>query len=1120
MSSVYRKTLRAVRDLNRKNKFSYGIDSRLKEAERELKRRKKDFLKHERLFEIFCGRIKSADFNEKDITEILIKYGADYSAVFSAELLLRCAAALCPFSEIEAKIQIIGGCDFLSFFRLCREEKALESFDDFAVSDSETKMMYRRAALENSEEIGLSCYEYLVSLNCEYAGEKLFGKKQNGRLLLAFEIAVPLILTAAVSFYTRSVFSGVLLYLPIWQITSSFSVRASEVLHSPAFLPRADKKFLTDENSRTVIAVSLLLTESFKEEEKHIEQLYFSNCGENISLCILADLLPSENEESENDGAVISAVKTFAERINKKCGGAVCVCVRPRVYSKTQREFSGRERKRGAIEDLMLCLAGEKQPFSYVFGAELPKDVKYVFALDSDTLPSTDCAEELICTAVHPMNREKYGIFAPRAETNPVAPNTLFSRLVSGSGGITPYHSRFAERYQDDFGKSIFSGKGLINAEEFREKCCRRFKDETVLSHDILEGELLCTAYVSDCEVLERFPKNQSAYLKRLHRWVRGDWQNCVFIFSKHPFKNRSEENPFSFLSRFKLFDNLRRSITMLFSLLCIILSAFSVKHRMLFFIVGLLSAVSAELAAFLFSRRLFPLARGLLSLALLPAEALASADGAIKGLYRRLVSKKNMLSWTTARQGEQKTEPYFCAASLFPALLLLIFGFPASKAVGVIFFLGILFSFFSGRKYKKRKEPDGERRKILISDCERMWNYYIDFANRENSFLPPDNVSFLYSSSAARTSPTNIGLMLLSSLAAYDLKLIGFDGLCRFLENSLLSVEELQKFRGNLYNWYDTKTGGIIKPYFVSSVDSGNFVCSLSCLKNGLEEIGGERARNLAKRIEKIIDETDLRVLYDSKKELFHIGYDDEKGKMTAEHYDLLMSEARTLSYYAVSSRIVPKSHWEALSRELSAYGRFFGPLSWSGTAFEYFMPNIFLPAYENTAEYAALRFAEKLQKKFAEKRGIPFGISESCCNDSDGGGYLYRANGIKELSLKNEKTEPVVSPYSSYLMLPLSPKDCFENLERLKALGAYGKYGFYEAVDFKNGNSQGEIVKSYMAHHIGMSILSADNALNGNIMQRRFMRDKLSAEVLLREKIPGRPFYSCRKRRKRRLS
>lgn len=303
MSSLYRKTLRAVRTLNRKYKFSYGTESRLREAERGLKGRKNDFLKHERLFEAFCKRIKSADFNEKDIAESLIKYGADYSAVFSAELLLCCAAALCPLSEIEAKMQIIGGCNFSAFFRLCREEKALKGFEDFAVSDSETKMMYRRAALENSEKIGLGCYDYIVSQDCKYAAEKLFGKKQNGGLLLAIEIAVPLLLTAAVSFYTRSLFSGLLLYLPIWQIVSSFSARAFAAVYSPSFLPRADKSFLTAENSRTVIAVSLLLTKSFKDEEKHIEQLYFSNCGENISLCVLADLVPSKNEESENDGS-------------------------------------------------------------------------------------------------------------------------------------------------------------------------------------------------------------------------------------------------------------------------------------------------------------------------------------------------------------------------------------------------------------------------------------------------------------------------------------------------------------------------------------------------------------------------------------------------------------------------------------------------------------------------------------------------------------------------------------------------------------------------------------------------------------------------------------------------
>lgn len=609
------------------------------------------------------------------------------------------------------------------------------------------------------------------------------------------------------------------------------------------------------------------------------------------------------------------------------------------------------------------------------------------------------------------------------------------------------------------------------------------------MSHDIIEGEILSAAYVSDCQALDAFPSNELSYLKRLHRWVRGDWQNSVFLF----------ERSFSCLSKFKIFDNLRRSVTPVFALLCITASSLSPrKESLLLFITALLSLTINEVISFLRRGEAAPLIRAFVSLTMLPAEALVCLDGAVKGLYRRLVSGKNMLLWTTASESERSRacRTLFLLPNIIFGLLIFSPRFYI-KALALIFILNIPFFILSGKKEKiKKPKIDEKTKKMLLSDAEKMWLYYKNFANAENNFLPPDNVG---AHITKRTSPTDIGMMLLACLASFDLNIINRDEMLSFLNDAITSAERLSTVHGNLYNWYDTRTLQPLPPFFVSSVDSGNFVCSLTSLRNGLLHVGG--AEELVKRIDKIIGATDLKLFFSEKNDLMSIGVDACGGKKNENSYGVFMSEARLTLYYAVSSRLIPQKFFYGADRRLNSFGGRFGPASWNGTLFEYFMPNIFLPAYENTFEREGLSFCLYCQKKYARKNKIPFGISESCYFDFDENmNYLYKAHGVKRLALnRGIENSFVVSPYSSYLILPFDSDFALGNLNRLRNIGAYGEYGFFEAYDF----SENEAVKCFMAHHIGMSILSIDNYLNDYIMQKRFLDGKmLSGELLLHER------------------
>lgn len=1137
----------------------YLISRCINAVKKDLRHCKNELRDCGELYSRLCRAVSEENFGETAVAEAVASVGADYHIVFLAELITKCAV-IAHISEGRGAYSGVRGLrklseiDFGKLFSLCPEEHILNKNEDFKISDDETKMLYRKKAYSLAKRKNISCTELLESIsNGQNIGKILFTAPKNGFLTIAAEIIATVILVISAAVYIN-VWAAALLLLPIFQICSAVAVRISMFFYKTEELPRVNSGYLTEKNSKTLIVVSVLLTDkdSLKRMERHLKKLYYSNCNDYISLCVLADLKGSDDEKEDEDDALLSAAEKSLARINKKCEGNVTLCVRPRVYSKTQQEFIGRERKRGAIEDLVCTLRGEKGRFSLISGAHLPENTKYILALDSDTDLTLDCAEELIRTALHPLNREKYGIFSMRTEVDvECSDTTVFSRLMAGDGGITAYHSSAAERYQDVFGRSIFSGKGLINIDLFYEKCCGKFQPETVLSHDILEGELTGTAYVSQCQALDLFPTNQTSYLKRLHRWVRGDWQNAVFIFSRRPFSEKSQKSCFDPLSKYKLTDNLRRSITPLFSFLCIVISAFLHGYPSLVLLaVGVLSVTVGDILSLIrtvfnmgrggFSRRfysgnlphgVYPIVHAVISLMMLPAEALVGLDGAVRGLYRRLISKKNMLLWTTAQQGEHgalKSDIIFLLPNILSGIFLLALTNACGALAALLFLCDIPFSFLSGKKRKNRdKKIDYLTREQLVTDARNMWQYYADFADSRNNYLPPDNVQQSPAPrTAQRTSPTNIGLMMTSALAAYDMKIINLSTMCTFLENTLNTVEKLKKWHGNLYNWYDTVSLEPISPFFISAVDSGNFVCALTALKTGLENTDDERATHIAERIGKILTQTNLSPFYNEKKALMHIGFDISRQELSNSYYDLLMSEARMTSYYAVATRQAPRKHWEMLGRHLARYKGYSGPVSWTGTMFEFFMPNIFLPAYRNTLEYEGLKFCLLCQKSYARENGIPFGISESGYYDFDAAmNYKYKANGVDRLGLKRDiPHELTVSPYSSYLTLPFERRTAVKNLNRLRSLGIYGQYGFYEAVDFTPSRAVGQdkmLVKSFMAHHIGMSILSIDNALFDNIMQKRFMADsrQMTAESLLRERIPNRPFTVSEKRKKQRV-
>ncbi|MCL2495168.1 MAG: hypothetical protein FWE98_05875 [Oscillospiraceae bacterium] len=1006
-----------------------------------------------------------------------------------------------------------------------------------------------------------------------------------GAALLLCETLLPLLLAGGAAFTLQNraaLWAWVafpLLCLPLTAL--------GRVLLEPLFLrgtqsiplPRMELNGVVPPEGRTLITVSSLLP--CADLGKRMEELYMSNGGANVSVCMLADLKAANAVELPGDEADLHAARAETERLCAKYGGGFVLAVRHRTYSPTMGSYAGRERKRGAIGDLVNAIdTGETAPFRLLCGDLVHlRDFKYILALDADTRLPLDTVQEMVAAALHPSNRPQfdpvlgrvvrgYGILAPHVELDlESARATPFAHAMAGEGGSSPYENRVSERYQDLFGCGIFAGKGLIDVEAFAMlERARPFPAEQVLSHDILEGGYLRTGFLADVHVADGCPARQGSYFTRQERWVRGDWQNIAFLRKKRGLPR---------LSRYQLLDNLRRSLVAPACLLAILASLLAPKEiAWVLMLAGVLGVSGGQLLSALrclFSGGLAMLSRDyysgglpaalgdltrlVLQLVVLAQEAWTNTCAAARALWRR-VTRKKQLEWTTAAQGERDKAPRRAILALWPSLLagglLLAFGGAGQRLAGIAILANLIFAPLSGRE-KKRDKPEltQEERSRVHEYCALMWNYFETYCTADQHYLPPDNVQEApVFRVASRSSPTNIGLYLLCILAARDLDLIDTPGMIERLIKTLSSIERLEKWNGNLLNWYDTRTLCPLEPRYVSTVDTGNFLVAIRTLRIGLEEYatpvgaacmppegkdetpggykngpGGKNAApadlsSIIQRLRTLEETCDLCALYNPRRKLFHIGLDLSTGRASGSYYDLLMSEARMTSYYAIAARIVPKKHWGALGRTLARRGRFTGPVSWTGTMFEYFMPYLFLPAPRGTLGYEALRFCLSCQKAAAQgdtplgrRPQLPWGRSESGFYAFDPGlNYQYKAHGVQKLGLRRGLDgELVSSPYSSFLAMQLAPKSALENLRRFERMELLGACGFYEAADATPARVNGQdyaVVRSFMAHHVGMSMLAALNTLQDGILRRRFLSDggMAAAKGLLLERIPDR--------------
>ncbi|WP_448581700.1 GH36-type glycosyl hydrolase domain-containing protein [Thermaurantiacus sp.] len=1082
--------------------------------------------------------------------------------------------------------------------------------------------------------------------------------------------------------------------LPASMVAMALVNWAVTMVVPPRVLPRLDLADGLPEGLETAVVMPVLVRDAAAAARyaAQLEAHFLANRDPRIAFVLLSDLPDAPAKAMPGDAGIEAALVEAIEALNHRYGseggeGPFHLLHRHRSWCATQGAWLGRERKRGKLEDFnRLVLFGELAAFPLRAGrTDWLQRCRYAMCVDADTRIPPGTVAALVGTLAHPLNRAwpdpltgavraGHGILQPRVDPAPASSNaSLYARLQAGDTTIDIYARAVSDVYQDLFGEGIYAGKGLYDIAIFHRSMEGRVPDERILSHDLFEGLHARCALVCDVTLFEGHPASHAEQSARVHRWIRGDWQLLPWLGRLVPdAAGRLVPSRFGGIDRFKLIDNLRRSLVTPALVLLAVAGWLWLPGPPLgwsLLVVGalglaILTSLLTEMVRALRSGQphgLFrPLGSGLahlgLNLAFLLHDALVALDAIVRTLWR-LRNGRLLLTWRpadivrgdTARAGAQVRAMVPSVAVAAGLGLLVVLVQPAALPAALLFLLPWMLApavaVATARRWQRTEPPlAAEDASFLRQVARRTWLFFETFVHAEHNWLPPDNFHESgLEEEVSRTSPTNIGMMFLASLAAVRLGYLSIPALIERTRLALDSLDQVQRHRGHLPNWIDTRTLRVLEPHYISTVDSGNLAVSLVTLAQGLDALRGSplvtparfdgladtldilaatlaecqsRARaplpgladgteRLAGLLESVRDVradeprwrgfiqavraqifpgigtllaeaaagwtdlepgllADLQVwyaeasaqlellaqdteahaqeaeeakaardlilsdlarraraqafamdfgfLYDPATRLFRIGFNLSAGELDRNCYDLLASESRLASYFAIAKGDVPVAHWWQLGRPVVRSGRNLMLVSWQGSMFEYLMPRLLLAAPAGTLLAEAEKAAVGAQIDHGRRLGLPWGISESGFAAREvSGHYHYRGFGVPRLGLRRGLDEDrVVAPYATLLALPVAPRAALANLRALAKLGLLRRFGFIEAVDFTPARVPAGRsfvpVAEYMAHHQGMALAALANSLAEDWLVQLFSSDPQMAvmDLLLAERSP----------------
>ncbi len=680
--------------------------------------------------------------------------------------------------------------------------------------------------------------------------------------------------------------AGLLLLVCASQVAIAVVNAVVPLLATPRALPKMDLSEGIPGPSRTLVVVPSMIT-STENVERLVEALevrYLGNRDDHVAFALLTDLADAPRESLPEDEALERLAGQRIGELNAKYGPSFFLFHRPRRWNPAERVWMGYERKRGKLADLNALLRGRADGrFSLVIGdTSILPQVKYVITLDADTQLPRDAARLMVGAMMHPLNRarydqrrqrvtEGYGILQPRVAVSlPGANRSHYARLWASDPGIDPYTRVVSDVYQDLFDEGSFIGKGIYDVDAFNLAVGGRFPENRILSHDLLEGCYARAGLLTDVQVYEEYPSRYDEDVRRRYRWIRGDWQLWRWVLPGAPGPDgRRSRNPLPALCRWKLLDNLRRSLApaALTAMLLVVWARLSPAWAWTLVGVGslLLPALIASLPGLVrkpddvaLGRHLEASARSIglqfvqamLTLACLPYEAYFSLDAALRTLGRTVFTRRRLLEWTPsadrAHPAGQGLAGAWATMWVAPALAVVVFaylslerpaGLAAAAPVLLLWFAAPVITWHISRPLPTRDERlTADQLRFLRGVARRTWGFFDTCVGPGDHWLPPDNFQESPAAGLAhRTSPTNMGLALLANLSAFDFGYISAGRLVTRTQNAFEAMSSMERHRGHFYNWYDTQSLAPLEPRYISSVDSGNLAGHLLTLRPGL---------------------------------------------------------------------------------------------------------------------------------------------------------------------------------------------------------------------------------------------------------------------------------------------
>ena len=670
----------------------------------------------------------------------------------------------------------------------------------------------------------------------------------------------------------------------------------------PKALPGLELRDGVPASLRTMVVVPTLLTtrEEIEEQIERLEVHYLANQDDDLRFALLSDWRDSATESAEGDDGLLGVAVEGIGRLNQRhepttVGERFLLLHRRRLWSEGERKWMGWERKRGKLHELNRLLRGATDTSFLTSDARpslvssrVPSGVRYVITLDADTRLPRRAVRRLVGKMAHPLNRPKidvrtgrviegYAVLQPRV--TPALPTgragSFFQRIFSGPGGIDPYAFVVSDVYQDLFGEGSYSGKGIYDVDVFEAALHGRFPENTVLSHDLLEGIFAGSGLVSDIEVVEEFPSRYDVAAARQHRWARGDWQLLPWILGNgRDSSGQTGRRKIPLTGRWKMMDNLRRSLSAPAAFLAL-LGGWTLPFASAAVWSGFVLATIALPPLLPLFAGIVPRRRQIskrshvravgrdLSLALsqigfhvslLAHQAWLMTDAIVRTLFRLFVSHRHMLEWVTAAQAKfglpLNIRGFYrrmaggvalsCVAGIIVACAPHESWLTAAPFV-VLWVLSPLVAQRASRPqaYDAPKPISTVNAQILRLIARRTWRFFETFVTAKEHMLPPDNFQEEPKPTVAhRTSPTNLGLYLLSTVAANDFGWLGMNETIERLDATLTAMNGLERFRGHFYNWYDTHDLRPLDPKYISSVDSGNLAGHLIAFGNACSEM------------------------------------------------------------------------------------------------------------------------------------------------------------------------------------------------------------------------------------------------------------------------------------------